>query len=447
MSKRGIGVFGGAIFVLLIIGGVFWYVYQPFYSDDKIFPGIKILGMDVGGMNKDDVNKSLENKINRISNNPVSLYYKSNNYVIYPKNVNFSINKDELYQQAMAIGRSGGFLNRFTERWRLKNARIDIQPDFKVSENRIKNHIMRIAKGLDRKPQNAKYLLKDKKITFVNEVMGLKVDLDKNIKTVETALINGNIRKYPLEVQTKEAQITKKTFRNQGITGTVASFTTSFKTSQESRKYNIRIAAEAFNNLIIKPQAKFSFNKIIKQKQVDKNYKVAKIIKNNKFVLGDGGGVCQVSTTLYNSVLLANLKIVERAHHSVPVRYVPLGQDATVSENISDFKFQNSSENSIMVLTHIVNDELTFYILGTPTKRKVSLVSQLIKKESQDTNQILDNDLPKGLVKTEKGSPFYEVKVFREIYNDNRLIKKEEISHDKYKKVDNEIRIGTAYPW
>lgn len=447
MKKRGISILSVLVVILVIFGGGFWYVYQPFYPENKIFHGIKIIGIDVGGMSKDMVNRKIENKMQRIIKDPVILSYQNKSYTIDPQKVNFNINKDDLIQQAVNFGRSGGIISRFTERWKLKNDKINIQPNFEVSENKIRQQVMGIAKELDKKPRDARFMINKRKVILVDGLSGIKVDVDKNVENIKSALLNGDTKSQNLEVSTLNPDITKKTFEEQGIIGTVATFTTSFKTSQESRKYNIKIAAEAFNNLLIKPNGEFSFNKIIKDKKVDKKYKVAKIIKNNKFVLGDGGGVCQVSTTLYNSVLLANLKVVERSHHSVPVSYVPLGQDATVSENISDFKFQNSKDKSIMILTHIENDSLTFYILGRPINQKIKLFSELIKKENQETVKILDNQLPNGIVKTEKGSPFYEVKVYRNIYENGKLAKREEISHDKYKKVDNEIRIGTASIW
>lgn len=438
------------LFVLALVGtGAFWYIYKPNYSGDKIMPGVRIVGIDTGGMSRAEVSRNLTRQIKSYNDSPVILTYKDQKFRLYPEEVNFRFNIEELTAKALAVGRKGSFQQRLTERWQAMNQGIQIAPDFKVSNGKINNYVLYIARIININPRNATYLVKENKITFLPERVGQKVIIPENVGRIEKALLSEGDREIPLAVTEKNPPVTRNTYESMGIKGVVASFTTSFQTSQPSRKHNIKVASRAFNNIIIKPNDNLSFNKIIKEKKVSRLYKVAKVIKNNKFVLGDGGGVCQVSTTLYNTVLKANLKIIERAHHSMPVAYVPLGQDATVSEGSVDLIFKNNTNKSILLLTDVNNARLTFYLIGDPSVNEgvVKINSDLIKKDKQATIKLVDRSIPRGVVKTENGSPFYEVKVYREVYRNGKIAAKELISHDKYKKVANEIRIGTADPW
>jgi vancomycin resistance protein YoaR len=449
-KSKGLKVLILSLFVLALVGtGAFWYVYKPNYSEDKIFPGVRVVGTDTGGMSKDEVSRLLSRKINSYNDSPVILTYKEQKFRLYPKEVNFRFNIEELTAKAIAVGRNGSFQQRFAERWQAMSQGVQIAPDFKVSNGKISKYVLHIARIINTSPRNATYLVKENNVKLVPETNGQEVNIQENVGRVEKALLREGDRQVPLAVTEKKPPVTSQTYESMGIQGVVASFTTSFQASQPSRKHNIKVASQAFNNIIIKPNDNFSFNKIIKEKKIDRLYKVAKIIKNNKFVLGDGGGVCQVSTTLYNTVLKANLKIIERAHHSMPVAYVPLGQDATVSEGAVDLIFKNDTNKSILLLTDVNNKRLTFYLLGqsSANEGEVRINSVLIKKDKQATIKFMDRSMPRGVVKTENGSPFYEVKVYREVYRNSKIVAKELISHDKYKKVANEIRIGTANPW
>lgn len=140
----------------------------------------------------------------------------------------------------------------------------------------------------------------------------------------------------------------------------IAEYTTYFNSSLINRTENIRLAAKALDGKRLAPRELFSFNKSVGERTAEKGYKEALIIEGDVFTPGLGGGVCQVSSTLYNAVLLAHLEILERHRHSLPISYVPPGQDATVAWPDLDFKFQNSTEDYLLIRSFIEGDTLTF---------------------------------------------------------------------------------------
>lgn len=172
-----------------------------------------------------------------------------------------------------------------------------------------------------------------------------------------------------------------------------STFFTSFSTSSSERKNNIQIASNSLNNTFIDVGAEFSFNKTVGTRTIQKGYKNAKIISNGSFIDGIGGGVCQVSTTLYNAVLLGGLTVTEYHPHSLPVSYVAPSFDAMVNSGSADLKFINNTHNPIIIKTQIQNSTITISIIGEPMKEKYSRKS-IIKEEitPKETQTIFDNE-------------------------------------------------------
>lgn len=142
----------------------------------------------------------------------------------------------------------------------------------------------------------------------------------------------------------------------------IAQYTTYFDAAHLNRTENLRLAAKALDGKLLAPGERFSFNESVGERTVQAGYKEAMVIVGDAFVPGLGGGVCQVSSTLYNAVTLANLQIIERHPHSLPVDYVPPGHDATVSYPILDLKFRNNRKVPILIRSIVAENTLTFQL-------------------------------------------------------------------------------------
>lgn len=151
-----------------------------------------------------------------------------------------------------------------------------------------------------------------------------------------------------------------------------ASFYTTYSSSSAERKHNIALACKALNNTLVDVNAEFSFNRTVGARTEKNGYKTSKIIVGGEFVDGVGGGVCQVSTTLYNAVLLSGLKITESHPHSLPVSYVAPSFDAMVNSGSADLRFINDTYNPIVIKAFADGKTLKIEILGEPLKVKYS---------------------------------------------------------------------------
>lgn len=145
----------------------------------------------------------------------------------------------------------------------------------------------------------------------------------------------------------------------------LAAYTTEYDPGNESRTHNIQLASDKINGTLIKPGAQFSFNDIVGERTAEAGYDDAPVMIDGKLVPGIGGGICQVSSTIFNTALLAGMNIVERTPHFEPVGYIQAGRDATVAWGYLDFKFRNPYQQSIYILSVMNNGTLTIYIIGT----------------------------------------------------------------------------------
>ncbi len=174
-------------------------------------------------------------------------------------------------------------------------------------------------------------------------------------------------------------------------------FYTSFSTSTEERKNNIEVASKALNNTLVAPSEEFSFNKTVGERTEKRGYKQAKIIVNGKFVDGIGGGVCQVSTTLYNALLLSGMQITEYHPHSLPVRYIAPSFDAMVNSGSADLRFINNTHNPVLIKTRVDSDCLFVEIYGEPmieTYEQEYKITEEISPQPDEITKDLENLFP-----------------------------------------------------
>ena len=144
----------------------------------------------------------------------------------------------------------------------------------------------------------------------------------------------------------------------------LAEYTTKFNAYQTERAANIILAARLINNRVLRPRQIFSYNETVGERTIEAGFKTAPVIVNKKVSSGVGGGICQVSSTLYNTVLESKLEIVERHPHSIQVNYVPRGRDATVAYNSLDFQFKNNLNRYIIIKTEITKGKLKIKIFS-----------------------------------------------------------------------------------
>lgn len=287
------------------------------------------------------------------------------------------------------------------------------------------------------------------KIDIINSKNGVKFDKNAVFYTILHNLTNKNDYIFDLYSEDVVAEITKENLVD--YTHLKASYVTDFKNSSDSRKNNIKIALKAIDGISLNPGESLSFNKVTGERGCENGYSKAKVIKNGTFYEEYGGGVCQVSTTLYNCALLADLEIVEVHPHSLPVSYEKPCFDAMVNSGTSDLVIKNNTKKPIFIATSSKNDSCLVNIYGVKNDFEIIRTSEITEKienyETEITGDYLKFGYNKPLCDGEKvviskGKSGYKSVGVLEYYKDGVLVKTKKIRSDVYKPTKEVVLIG-----
>lgn len=293
-------------------------------------------------------------------------------------------------------------------------------------------------------PMDAKYIYNNGKIEIVQEKSGYIFDKDGLYEQLinDTALTSAR-----LTTKLVAPKVTAEQLAKQGIKEKISSFTTKFDAGNVPRASNIRLAAKIIEGKVLAPGETFSFNETVGQRTEERGFQEAGVYMNGKVDTGIGGGICQVSTTLYNSVLFADLGVLERHNHSLTVPYVPLSRDAAVSWGLQDFKFINNTDYYIYIHASTTRNTITFDLFSTNSNKEVELISAKISKT--DAPVLYKNDDSLEISKQEieePGHDGYESQLTKKVFVDGRLVSTGIVSKDKYLTSPKIIIRGTKVP-
>ncbi len=281
--------------------------------------------------------------------------------------------------------------------------------------------------------------------TFKKETNGKCIDKEDLLYKIQTSLAKrqGVIKatNIVLKPEITIEKLQKSTYRR-------AFFQTAYPYSSEERKNNIKLCAEFIGGITLMPYEEFSFNQRVGERTEERGFQSAKVIENGKFIDGIGGGVCQVSSTLYNAVLLAGLKVTERHNHSMLVSYVEPSFDAMVSYGYADLKFINDTGGIIFLIASVKDDNILISVYGEKPKysyKRVSVVKQEIAYGEPE--RVFNGEIQQGeekfLVYPKKGAVS---EGYLEKYLDGVLISSSKLSLDKYQALNGVVIYNKSEP-
>ncbi len=295
-------------------------------------------------------------------------------------------------------------------------------------------------------PQNAQYRIDGGRLEFTQEVTGRQIDkIEAGEKMVQ--LRTGG--KITLNLIPLTPEITVEALNAQLFNYTLGEYTTDYSSSSRSRKRNVELAAAKINGIILLPGEEFSYNNIVGPRSAANGFKEASVYSNGETVMGLGGGVCQVSSTLYCAVLYSGLATTERRNHSMTVDYVPKGQDATVSYGTIDYKFKNDTQYPVKVLASANGSKVNVSIRGTKpeVERTIKVINNVVSVKSPTVTETPDPTLPTGNKDViSKGKTGYTVESKRVFYENGIEVKSEKLERSVYRMVPSTVAIGTMVP-
>jgi len=248
------------------------------------------------------------------------------------------------------------------------------QKDTRINNDKVREYVNSFAPRVNIDPIDAKFEMNDDKVSaFQASTAGRRLNTDKSVSILMEQIRSAQ-NSATLVVENIEPELTLEKVNRLGINTLLGQGESDFSGSSSARIHNIEVGMAKFNGLLIKPGEEFSFNDILGEVDDKSGYQSELVIKSGKLVREYGGGICQVSTTLFRSAIYAGLPIIERRPHSFPVRYyAPQGFDSTIYPGVTDLKFVNDTPSHILVQSKMNGKKLAFEIYGSGDGRMVSV--------------------------------------------------------------------------
>lgn len=290
-------------------------------------------------------------------------------------------------------------------------------------------------------PQNAYYT--QNPFTLYPHVDGIDfaISMEEAKKILEE-----NKEEYIIPLKITHPEITTDKIGSEGFPDLLAEFSTNYNPGAKDRTTNLRLASNKINNTVVLPGETFSYNKVVGKRTTEAGYKEAPSYAGGKVVNDIGGGICQITSTLYNAVVLANLDIVSRSNHQFVPSYVKAGRDATVVYGAIDFKFKNTRKYPIKIKSTVSGGVARVQIYGMKeeTEYEVKIETKITGSIPMKTVYEDDTTLEKGKEKVEqKGHNGTYSEAYKVVYLNGKVVSRTLLSKDKYNQMSTIIKRGT----
>lgn len=424
--------------------------YREYLNQDVIFPGVFIDGVHVGGMTIEEARTAMTTQGSEHANVfSVNVSIGDKTWVVDTSNVPSTRDLGNVLQQAYAIGRTNTTSIHISDRTpfkqrvdtinSLQQEGINLTTTTTYDKQAVWAIVEDISAYVTREPIDAQILsfdYKTRSFTFTQDQPGVTIDKNQLFTLICAELDKGSkgvtVSVPPVITQ---ASVTTESLSSGFMM--IAAYTTD-TTGDSDRNTNIRLACEAINGTALMPGETFSFNKATGERTTAKGYRSAGAIAAGQSIEEVGGGICQVSSTLFNAVARANLEIVERSPHAWPSTYVDRGEDATVNWPNLDFKFKNNTSSPIFIITYYKDRKMSAEIWGMTLGDGVTidLVSETVRTipAPMEINYVLNPELPFGTSETTvKARTGYVVETYKVWYKNGQEFKRELLHKSTYK--------------
>lgn len=445
-NKKPLIILSVVLIAVLVLTIFSYALYKREMATDKIFKGVSIGGVDVSQLSKEEALQKVNDRyMGNIAEEKINFIGNNTRYSISLKELGYTAYINEAVDKAYDVGRRGKLFQNLSKIFSLSVDKEDITIVERFDDVQVDKVIDFLEEKTKQDSKDAYLSYENGELNIVPEQVGTYLNTEKLKSNIYNSLSKKEDVVLPINVE--KPAITMENFK--GITGVLGEFTTDFSKSSSNRKQNIALASSRFTNFFVKPGEVISYNQHIGDVSKETGYLDAGVIINGEFDSGVGGGICQVSTTVYNALLLSDLNIKERSNHSLPVAYVPMGTDAAVADGYKDLKFENSSNSNIYVTCGVKDGKLTCRIFGNTDDKDytVNIVPRQREVIEPNVKNIKSEEMFEGEEKIEKnGSNGFRYETYKQIIKDGKVVSETKISNSYYKPQDKVILVGTKKP-
>ncbi len=445
---KGVGV---AFLALFFVVGLFMTQQTFAKNEDVIKKGVSIDSVDLGKLTYEEAEEQVEEMAKEKADYKVSIKVNKDVAETKLRKLGYGWSNKNVVDDAIGAGKTGNIIKRYKDDRIIKNEGMNFELKMGVDKEALMKGLKKVCNKYNVEAENASLKMTDSGFEIVPEQEGCVVDYDKSVEELYKYLTEEWDRKSDVEfsatTKISKPEYTEESLNNIDLTA-MGTFTTYFSLGDENRNLNMKNGVYKIDGHTLYPGEQFSCNEHLVPWTEDNGWHPAGTYVDGEVEDSLGGGICQVSSTLYNALLRAEIKVVTRFSHSMAVGYVDLAADAALAGDYKDLVFENNTDQPIYIEgSYSSGGSLTFTIYGHDTRKashSVEFVSETVSSTPIKESISKDPSLPEGYSETvSNGHVGYVAKLWKITYEDGKEVSKELLHTSTYAMAPKKIVQGT----
>ena len=439
------------VIVLSISFVLFGKAFYAYAAENKtITKGVFIDEVDVSGMTTEEAEEAVDEFVNELRKKELIIRVDENSVTTTLGDLGYSYKLNNVIEQALELGTTGNLIKRYKDLKDVAYEGITYPLEFYMDEYSVRELVSTKVSEFNKEPVNATVSINKGKLVYTDHILGKKVDVEATVLNIVDIITNSWDRDNIVLDAYMEDVVPIYTRDVVELCNTIlGSFTTEYADSAEGRAANLANGARLINNTVLYPGEIFSGYEHLAPFTAKNGYFVAGAYSKGKVIDSVGGGACQVTTTLYNAALEAELEIVQRHEHSMTISYVNLSRDAAIAGTYKDLKFKNNTDVPILIQAYTKGRKITFNIWGHETRdtenRRIEYVTRILS-ETAPPPDVVEEDPTKPVTYkkvTQSAHTGYNTELYKVVYENDIEVSSTLVNKSYYAPAPRYITVGT----
>lgn len=423
------------------------------FDENVIIQGVFVGNTDVSGLTAKEAKEKVETELSVYANTEITLKLdESRQASARLADLGLSVKElDETIEDAVQYGKVGSTVTCYKILKKAEEGKNEkhFSVKYQVTEKKTSAVLDTALGGLLEGPENARVTLEGEETVIVEEKPGEVLNVKGTVKAINKSISgkwNGEDRTVQAVIDDKAPEVTAEKLT--GMTDLLGSYTTFYGSDGTGRAMNIESGTKHIDGTLLEPGEEMSANAAMEPYTEENGYAEAASYEGDEVVQSMGGGICQVSTTLYNAVLLAELEVTQRSPHSMLVSYVEPSMDAAIADDVLDLRFRNNLDTPVYIEGELADGCVTFRIFGKETRdpgRTIQYESETTDTKQPETKKFVATDDAIGYYYTKnQAQPEISARLWKVVYENGSEVSRDIVNYSQYLSTKETIAIGTA---
>lgn len=437
------------IFMAICVFSLLSYKDVSAMEEKTLKDGVYIDSVHIGGMTIEEAKEAVNDYIEELESKTITIEIEEDTEEVSLGDLGLKSEDFDFLEETIQIGEVGNVVRRYKEIKDVAHNNLVYTLEFNIDNKTVREYVETKLSSYDIPAKNASLKRQDGEFIYSDEEIGRIIEVNDTVKHIEDAITNDWDKediKLEAVISQDEPEITRDMVEK--VDSKLGSYTTNYSSSSSSRAANQTNGAKLINNTVLYPGEEFSAYDKLTPFTISNGYAVGGAYVQGKLVDSIGGGACQVTTTLYNAALYAELEITERAEHSMTVSYVDLARDAAIAGTYKNLKFKNNTEYPILIQGFTKGRNITFTIWGhetRPDNRKVRFETVVLSTRKPPKDVVKkDSTQPKSYEKTTQSAyTGYVAELYKIVTVGGEQVSRERVNKSSYMAAPRYVTVGT----